>query len=243
MYLSPEFDLLHEATKRPSDQPRERKSEKHAAMDSAAKVKPAQLSSISREDIRHTLHTYFHSQATKRHAAGRGNIAASESSGGNLGRQRVFSFVQVQKKKVSLTSKRIFGHGGIGSTASKYYILCVTIQEASSSSGAGSAATAASSSSQQLHYLQLLSTFQVEVRQSWDIARLGVIENNGLTSEKKRGSFALNFEGEDTPWQWLVADTESKFAMQEFLWSLCALSVDKKVRCVFALAPFMPYRC
>uniref|UniRef100_K3X6S8 Exocyst complex component Sec3 C-terminal domain-containing protein n=1 Tax=Globisporangium ultimum (strain ATCC 200006 / CBS 805.95 / DAOM BR144) TaxID=431595 RepID=K3X6S8_GLOUD len=188
----------------------------------AARVKPVQLSSISREDIHNTLHTHFHSQAlTKRQAASRG--ANSDSSGTSStnqstgGRKRVFSFVQVQKKKVSLTSKRIFGHGGpLGGTASKYYILCVTVQDTGLPS------------SQQLHYLQLLSTFQVEVRQSWDIGRLDVIENNGLTSEKKRGSFALHFEGEDTPWQWLIADSESKFAMQEFLWSLCALSVDKK---------------
>ncbi|KAF1318035.1 Exocyst protein sec3, partial [Globisporangium splendens] len=188
----------------------------------AARVKPAHLSSISREDIRNTLHTHFHSQAlTKRQAASRGaNSDSSSTSSVNQstgGRKRVFSFVQVQKKKVSLTSKRIFGHGGpLGSTASKYYILCVMVQDTGLPS------------SQQLHYLQLLSTFQVGVRQSWDIGRLDAIENNGLTSEKKRGSFALHFEGEDIPWQWFVADSESKFAMQEFLWSLCALSVDKK---------------
>ncbi|KAF1323187.1 Exocyst protein sec3, partial [Globisporangium splendens] len=188
----------------------------------AARVKPVQLSSISREDIRNTLHTHFHSQAlTKRQAASRGaNSDSSSISSINQstgGRKRVFSFVQVQKKKVSLTSKRIFGHGGpLGSTASKYYILCVTVQDTGLLS------------SQQLHCLQLVSTFQVEVRQSWDIGCLNIIENNGLTSQKKRGSFALHFEGEDTPWQWLVADSESKFAMQEFLWSLCALSIDKK---------------
>lgn len=199
-------------------------------MDAAAKVRPAQLSTISREDIRNTLHTHFHSQASKRHAAaaaatGANSTNATTSGAAATGRKRVYSFVQVQKKKVSLTSKRIFGHGGLGSSASKYYILCVTAQD-----GGGSG----QQQQQQLHYLQLLSTFQVEVRQSWDIGRLDVIENNGLTSEKKRGSFALCFEGEDAPWQWLVADNESKFAMHEFLWSLCALSVDKKVRCLFS---------
>lgn len=209
-------------------------------MDAPAKVRPTHLSAISRDDIRNTLHTHFHAQAAKRHAAAAGARATNDSTnnssnasasaahsshgGSASGRKRVFSFVQVQKKKVSLTSKRIFGHSGLGSSASsKYYILCVTVQDV--------AASAHSQQQQQcqLHYLQLLSTFQVEVRQSWDISRLGVIENNGLTSEKKRGSFALCFEGEDAPWQWLVADSESKFAMHEFLWSLCALSVDKKV--------------
>lgn len=199
----------------------------------AAKVRHAQLGAISRDDIRNTLHTHFHSQASKRHAAAAtgasssnayASSATSAGSAGITGRKRVYSFVQVQKKKVSLTSKRIFGHGGLGSSASKYYILCVTVQDA------GGGSSTSGQQQQQLHYLQLLSTFQVEVRQSWDIGRLDVIENNGLTSEKKRGSFALCFEGEDAPWQWLVADSESKFAMQEFLWSLCALSVDKKVR-------------
>lgn len=180
-----------------------------------AKVRPApQLSTVSRDDIRNTLHTFFRAQtaaaASKRHAG-----AAIGAAGGAAGasRKRVHSFVQVQKKKVSLTSKRLLGHS---SGVSKFYILCVTVQDGGAQ--------------HQLHYLQLLSSLQVEVRQSWDIARLDVIENNGLTSEKKRGSFALCFEGEDAPWQWLVADTETKFAMHEFLWSICALAVDKKVR-------------
>ncbi|TYZ68806.1 hypothetical protein PybrP1_011653 [[Pythium] brassicae (nom. inval.)] len=191
-------------------------------MDAAAKVRPTpQLSTVSRDDIRNTLHTFFRSQAPPKRHVGR-----SDASGGPgaVGRKRVYSFVQVQKKKVSLTSKRLLGHAGLGSGASKFYILCVTVQD-----GAGAGAGLQPPQQQhQLHYLQLLSSLQVEVRQSWDIGRLDVIENNGLTSEKTRGAFALCFAGEDAPWQWLVAASEPKFAMHEFLWSICALAVDKK---------------
>lgn len=179
-----------------------------------ARVRPAQLSAVSRDDIRHTLHTHFHSQAKARQTSG---------PAAGSGRRRVHSFVQVQKKKVSLASKRIFG---VGSAVSKFYILCVSVQD-----GAGASKPA----NAQLHYLQFLSTFAVDVRQSWDLSRLQVIENNGLTSEKKRGSFSLFFTGEDASWQWLVDDNEGKDAMHEFLWSLCALCVEQKVGAYFSL--------
>lgn len=168
-----------------------------------AKVLPAAaaaaLSGVSREDVRNTLHTFFRS---KQAPAAR--------------RTRVYSFVQVQKRKVSLATKRLFAASGAAGGPSKYYILCVSVAD-----GASPAA--------QLHYMQFLRSLAVEARQSWDIGRLDVIENNGLTSEKKRGSFSLFFDGEDAPWQWLVDDRESKTAMLEFLWSLCALAIEQKV--------------
>ncbi|DBA00445.1 TPA: hypothetical protein N0F65_012976 [Lagenidium giganteum] len=188
-------------------------------MDGPAKIKPLGLATVSRDDIRNSLHTYFQSHAAKhqqhqvRSLVGAGASSTAPKPG--AGRKRVYAFVQVQKKKVSLASKRIFGHS---SGASKSYILCVSVQE-----GAQSTASSA-----QLHYLQFLSTLSVDVRQSWDIGKLDVVENNGSTTEKKRGSFALYFEQEDTPWQWLVAENEGPNAMMEFIWSLCALAVEQK---------------
>lgn len=176
-----------------------------------AKVAPASAAGaaealgISREDIRNTLHTYFRSRPA---------ASASSSSSSAARRQRVYSFVQVQKRKVSLGPKRLFGATG---GPPKSYILCVTVQD-----GANAAA--------QLHYVQFLRSLAVEVRQSWDIGRLDVIENAGVAPDRKRGAFALLFDGEDTPWQWLVDDRECKTAMLEFLWSICALALDHKVR-------------
>lgn len=188
-------------------------------MDAPAKVRPTPLlSTVSRDDIRNTLHTFFRSLAPPKRLGASGP-GPSSSSATTSGRKRVYSFVQVQKKKVSLTSKRLLGGLG-GASTSKFYILCVTVQDTGASV----------QSQQQLHYLQLVSSLQVDVRQSWDLSRLVVIENNGLASEKTRGAFALCFDGEDAPWQWLVAETEASSAMHEFLWSLCALLVDKKVR-------------
>lgn len=180
----------------------------------AAKVSPAAaLAGVSRDDIRNTLHTHFRSRPAG--AGGRGDARAVTR------KQRVFAFVQVQKRKAALGlgvgPKRLFATGG---GVPKQYILCVTAQDG----GAGAAPSA------QLHYVQFLRSLAVDVRQSWDIARLDVIENHGLTTDKKRGAFALLFEGEDQPWQWLVHDAEPATAMAEFLWSLCALAVDQKVQ-------------
>jgi hypothetical protein len=173
---------------------------------SAASSAAAEALGVSREDVRNTLHTYFRSRAVA--------VSSSASSSGPAARRpRVYSFVQVQKRKVSLGPKRLFGAAG---GPAKSYILCVTVQD-----GAGGAA--------QLHYMQFLRALAVEVRQSWDIGRLDVIENAGVAPDRKRGGFALLFDGEDAPWQWLVDDRERKTAMLEFLWSICALALDRKV--------------
>jgi hypothetical protein len=173
------------------------------------------MANISRNDIRNTLHTYFHSQATKQSK----QAPLINKTSLAIGRKKVYSFVQVQKTKSAQSSKRIFG--GSNSSLSKSYILCVCVQEATTTQDTNVFA--------QLHYLQYLSNFTVDVRESWDIGKLDVIENNGLSSEKKRGSFGLTFEGDDITWEWLVDDTECKFAMQEFIWSLAALCVERKV--------------
>jgi len=173
---------------------------------SAASSAAAEALGVSREDVCNTLHTYFRSRAVA--------VSSSASSSGPAARRpRVYSFVQVQKRKVSLGTKRLFGAAG---GPAKSYILCVTVQD-----GAGGAA--------QLHYMQFLRALAVEVRQSWDIGRLDVIENAGVAPDRKRGGFALLFDGEDAPWQWLVDDRERKTAMLEFLWSICALALDRKV--------------
>ncbi|POM79256.1 Hypothetical protein PHPALM_3119 [Phytophthora palmivora] len=67
-----------------------------------SKVK--QLGSISRDDVRHTLHTHFHSsKPTTRPSIGTG----------------------VQKPKTEAETKRSFGTN----TTSKYFVLCVTVQD------------------------------------------------------------------------------------------------------------------
>ncbi|KAJ0394501.1 hypothetical protein ATCC90586_006421 [Pythium insidiosum] len=160
----------------------------------------ARVARIAREDIRSTLHTHFRAQAVKQLRA-TGPAAATASSSAAAAapgtRKRVFSFIQVQKKKLSLGTKRLFTHG---SSVSKSYILCVTVQDAGP----------ATPSVAQLHYLQFLSTLNVDVRQTWDVGRLEVVEHNGVSSERKRGAFSLFFREEDSPWQWLVDDTESR---------------------------------
>ncbi|RLN98130.1 hypothetical protein BBJ28_00021653 [Nothophytophthora sp. Chile5] len=205
----------------------------------AGKAKP--LGSISREDVHHTLHTYFHAQvAVKTHprlgassppstSTGSGSAQSSQpaqpvTAGGSSGRKRVFSFVQVQKTKAAVEGKRRFGHGlgGGGASASKYYVLCVTVQD--------QAVAGASASRLELHYLQLLSNFSVDVRHTWDLSGLDTVEHNGLGPDKTRGAFALFFSGEQTSWQWLVDPREAITAMHEFLWSLCALASQQDVR-------------
>ncbi|TMW58302.1 hypothetical protein Poli38472_011890 [Pythium oligandrum] len=184
-------------------------------METVARVTPLPAR-VARDDIRHTLQTHFRTQTTKPQTS-KGSAQAKPSGGGapaaTGGRKRVYAFIQVQKKKLSLTTKRLFGGGagGLGGSVSKSYILCVTVQDGAA----------------QLHYLQFLSTLSVDQRQSWDFHRLEVIENNGLTSDKKRGAFSLLF-ADDEPWQWLVDDSESPQALFEFVWSLCALRVDQK---------------
>ncbi|KAL4158770.1 hypothetical protein PRNP1_004544 [Phytophthora ramorum] len=174
----------------------------------ASKVKP--LGSISRDDVRHTLHTHFHSsKPTPRPSTGGGASASTAS------RKRVFSFVQVQKPKSSAAeTKRLFGHGP---NASKYFVLCVTIQDSSAAAQL------------ELHYVQLLSNLSVDVRSAWNLSGLDTIEHNGIGPEKTRGAFALFFSGEVTSWQWLVDARESATAMHEFLWSVCALVVQNNI--------------
>ncbi|KAL4174322.1 hypothetical protein KRP22_006260 [Phytophthora ramorum] len=174
----------------------------------ASKVKP--LGSISRDDVRHTLHTHFYSsKLTPRPSTGGGASASTAS------RKRVFSFVQVQKPKSSAAeTKRLFGHGP---NASKYFVLCVTIQDSSAAAQL------------ELHYVQLLSNLSVDVRSSWNLSGLDTIEHNGIGPEKTRGAFALFFSGEVTSWQWLVDARESATAMHEFLWSVCALVVQNNI--------------
>ncbi|POM70103.1 LOW QUALITY PROTEIN: Hypothetical protein PHPALM_13514, partial [Phytophthora palmivora] len=176
-----------------------------------SKVKP--LGSISRDDIRHTLHTHFHSsKPTTRPSIGTGATSS-------IGRKRVFSFLQVQKPKTEAETKRLFGT----STTSKYFVLCVTVQD--------SANTVKSTAAQlELHYVQLLSNLSVDVRHSWNLTGLDTIEHNGIGPDKPKGAFALFFSGEPTSWQWLVETRESVTAMHEFLWSLCALAVQNNVR-------------
>ncbi|RLN50928.1 hypothetical protein BBJ29_009375 [Phytophthora kernoviae] len=169
-----------------------------------SKVKP--LGNISREDLRHTLHTHFH--------ASRASTKSSPvtSTGFTPARKRVFSFLQVQKPKALAENKRLFGHG---TNAVKYFVLCVTIQESTE----GNAQL-------ELHYVQLLSNLSVDVRQSWGLNGLDTIEHNGTGPDKTRGAFALFFTGEPTSYQWVVETRESVTALHEFLWSVCALSVQ-----------------
>ncbi|GLE08910.1 hypothetical protein PINS_up020385 [Pythium insidiosum] len=183
--------------------------------DAAARMAP--VARIAREDIRSTLHTHFRAQAVKQ-LRSTGQAAATPATATATAatvRRRVYSFIQVQKKKLSLGTKRLFAHGG---SVSKSYILCVTVQDAGP----------ATPSVAQLHYLQFLSTLNVDVRQTWDVGRLEVVEHNGVTSERKRGAFSLFFRDEDSPWQWLVDETEARTAMEEFIWSLCALAADQR---------------
>ncbi|KAG7392325.1 hypothetical protein PHYBOEH_006428 [Phytophthora boehmeriae] len=165
-----------------------------------SKVKP--LGNISREDLRHTLHTHFHARATAKSSA----VTSAPS------RKRVFSFLQVQKPKALAENKRLFGHGN---NAAKYFVLCLTVQE----SPEGNVQL-------ELHYVQLLSNLSVDVRQSWGLKGLDTIEHSGVGPDKTRGAFALFFTGELTACQWVVEARESATAMHEFLWSLCALSVQ-----------------
>ncbi|KAE9029673.1 hypothetical protein PF011_g965 [Phytophthora fragariae] len=172
----------------------------------ASKVKP--VGGISRDDVRHTLHTHFHSTKVNTRASSSGG-----SGGGSTvaSRKRVLSFLQVQKTKTIAETKRLFGHNA---NASKYFVLCVTEQDST-----------AAVNQLELHYVQLLSNLSVDVRHSWDLSALDTIEHNGIGPDKTRGAFALFFTGEATSWQWLVETRESATAMHEFLWSLCALAV------------------
>jgi hypothetical protein len=176
-------------------------------------MEAAKVSSISRDDLRHTLHTHFHSSKARAapSVAGTATVAT---------RKRVFSFVQVQKPKAAAETKRLFGHGA---TPSKYFVLCVTEQD-------GSAATKGSGAQRELHSVQLMSNLSVDVRHSWNLSGLDTVEHNGVGPDKPRGAFALFFSGESTSWQWLVDSKESSSAMHEFLWSLCALAVQNAVR-------------
>ncbi|KAG7383922.1 hypothetical protein PHYPSEUDO_003215 [Phytophthora pseudosyringae] len=171
-----------------------------------SKVKP--LGSISRDDVRHTLHTHFHSSKPA--------PRPSTGGGANVSRKKVFSFVQVQKPKSVAETKRLFGHGA---NASKYFVLCVTAQDSNAAVKGGAAQL-------ELHYVQLLSNLSVDVQNSWNLTGLDTIEHNGIGPEKPKGAFALFFNGEKTSWQWLVETRETATAMHEFLWSLCALAVQ-----------------
>ncbi|OWZ13942.1 hypothetical protein PHMEG_00012656 [Phytophthora megakarya] len=166
----------------------------------ATKAKP--LGSISRDDVRHTLHTHFHSSKPVTRPS-MGSVASPTVS-----RKRVFSFLQVQKPKAEAETKRIFGPN-----TSKYFVLCVTVQDAAQKQ-------------LELHYVQLLSNLSVDVRHSWNLSGLDTIEHNGIGPDKPKGAFALFFSGEATSWQWLVESRENSTAMHEFLWSLCALAAQ-----------------
>ncbi|KAG1685027.1 hypothetical protein DVH05_009768 [Phytophthora capsici] len=169
-----------------------------------SKVKP--LGSVSREDVRQTLHTHFHSLKPAPRPSTGGVLTATAS------RKRFFSFIQVQKPKSEAETKRLFGHG---TNASKHFVLCVTVQDANPVQ-------------LELHYVQLLSNLSVDVRNSWNLNGLDTIEHNGIGPEKPKGAFALFFRGESSSWQWLVETRESGTAMHEFLWSLSALVVQNQ---------------
>ncbi|ETI55798.1 hypothetical protein L915_01503 [Phytophthora nicotianae] len=173
------------------------------------KVKP--LGSISRDDVRHTLHTHFHSSKPAPRPSTSGAASPPVST-----RKRVFSFVQVQKPKSEAETKRLFGHGA---NAGKYFVLCVTVQDSSTAAKGGGAHL-------ELHYVQLLSNLSVDVRNSWNLRKLDTIEHNGIGPEKPKGAFALFFSGEQVSWQWLVETRENVTAKHEFLWSVCALVVQ-----------------
>ncbi|KAG6945503.1 hypothetical protein JG687_00017262 [Phytophthora cactorum] len=174
----------------------------------ASKVKP--LGSISRDDVRHTLHTHFHSSKPAPRPSTGGVSSPSVSN-----RKRVFSFVQVQKPKSEAETKRLFSHAA---NTGKYFVLCVTVQDSN--------AAVKVAAQLELHYVQLLSNLSVDVRNSWNLSGLDTIEHNGIGPEKPKGAFALFFSGETASWQWLVEARESTTAMHEFLWSLCALAVQ-----------------
>ncbi|KAG6617276.1 Exocyst protein Sec3 [Phytophthora cinnamomi] len=175
----------------------------------ASKVNPA--GGISRDDVRHTLHTHFHSTKPNPRPSTGGAPTAVVS------RKRVFSFLQVQKPKAVAETKRLFGHGA---NAVKYFVLCVTVQDSSAAVQGGGAQLL------ELHYVQLMSNLSVDVRHSWNLSALDTIEHNGIGPDKTRGAFALFFAGETTSWQWLVETRESATAMHEFLWSVCAIAVQ-----------------
>eukprot|EP00644_Phytophthora_capsici_P009184 jgi/Phyca11/526056/estExt2_fgenesh1_pm.C_PHYCAscaffold_60152 len=103
-----------------------------------SKVKP--LGSVSREDVRQTLHTHFHSLKPAPRPSTGGVLTATAS------RKRFFSFIQVQKPKSEAETKRLFGHG---TNASKHFVLCVTVQDANPVQ-------------LELHYVQLLSNLSVD---------------------------------------------------------------------------------
>ncbi|KAL3667643.1 hypothetical protein V7S43_007197 [Phytophthora oleae] len=169
-----------------------------------SKVKP--LGSVSREDVRQTLHMHFHTLKPIPRPSTGGVLTATAS------RKRVFSFIQVQKPKSEAETKRLFGHGA---NASRYFVLCVTVQDAVKAQ-------------LELHYVQLLSNLSVDVRNSWNLNGLDTIEHNGIGPEKPKGAFALFFSGESSSWPWLVETRESGTAMHEFLWSLSALAVQNQ---------------
>lgn len=146
-----------------------------------SKVKP--VGSISRDDVRHTLHTHFHStKPNPRPSTGGGPGGGSTAV---ASRKRVFSFLQVQKPKTIAETKRLFGHGA---NASKYFVLCVTVQDSTAAVKGGGAQL-------ELHYVQLLSNLSVDVRHSWNLSALDTIEHNGIGPDKTRGAFALFFAG------------------------------------------------
>ncbi|KAF4037083.1 Exocyst complex component Sec3 [Phytophthora infestans] len=173
----------------------------------ASKVKP--LGNISRDDVRHTLHTHFHSSKPAPRPSTGGGAAIPVSN-----RKRVFSFVQVQKPKTEAESKRLFGSAA---NAGRYFVLCVTIQDANNTD-----------KRLELHYVLLMSNLSVDVRNSWNLSKLDTIEHNGIGPEKPKGAFALFFSEESTSWPWLVEPRESATAMHEFLWSLGAIMAQNK---------------
>jgi len=181
-------------------------------------------SHVSRDDIRNTLHTHFHMQASKQQA----KLSATRSA-----RKHIFSFIQVKKVK-GPSNKRIFGSFG----SSKCKLLCITTQEDKTNRPVLANEEGKNRKVQliaYLHYVDFQTNYTIDVRKSWKCDSLASIENCRSEDDgNNRGSFLLQFQDEDVQnVQWSIDVTEAETAMKEFVWGLCALSIDINVSVQF----------
>ena len=146
------------------------------------------------------------------------------------------AFLVVNKRKILQQAKLKFGNSNQPPQlsipdAKKCYILCLsmiqdTIAESPSITTAGDH-TSRTFHSAQIQYMELSSSYAIEVRNTWELSKLEVVEV--VFTSSPRGSFSLEFQKGEDVYLWAVQETESDLSMKEFIWSLCALCLEQHV--------------
>nr|CCA14461.1 conserved hypothetical protein [Albugo laibachii Nc14]CCA21245.1 conserved hypothetical protein [Albugo laibachii Nc14] len=194
----------------------------------------------SRDDIRDTIQTFFHSQSVKNRSVP--TVATKGTKPGAPGApnrytsstRRMMAFLTVSKRKILQQTKLKFGNSNQPPQlsipdAKKCFILCLsmiqdTISESPSTTTAGDH-TARTFHSAQLHYMELTSSYSIEVRNTWELNKLEAVEV--VFTSSPRGSFSLELQKGEDVYLWAVQETESDLSMKEFIWSLCALCLEQ----------------